>query len=75
MAKQVRGVLKTCSVCQLDRPKPPFVEGKRFIEPPEGPFKGWSIDLAGPFPRDVDGNQYLVVAVDPFSKWVEAEPM
>ena len=57
----------------MDNPKPPFIEEKRLIEPPQGPFKGWSFDLAGPFPRDVDGNQYLVVAVDPFSKWVEAK--
>ena len=38
MAKQVRGVLKSCTICQMDNPKTPFVEGKRFIEPPKGPF-------------------------------------
>ena len=68
-------MLKKCLICQIDRPRVPPLEQTRFIEPPEGPFKGWSLDLAGPFPRDIDGNQYLVVAVDPFSKWVEAEPM
>ena len=35
------------------------------------PFIGWSINTAGPFPRDEDGNCYLLIAVDPFSKWVE----
>ena len=35
------------------------------------PFIGWSINMAGPFPQDQDGNCYLLVAVDPFSKWVE----
>ena len=30
------------------------------------------MDAAGPFPEDLDGNRYLLVAVDPFSKWVEA---
>ena len=38
------------------------------------PFAGWSIDAAGPFPLDEEGNRYLLVAVDPFSKWVEAVP-
>ena len=75
LANQVRGVLKNCQICQLDNPRVPPLEKTRFIEPPQGPFKGWSLDLAGPFPRDIDGNQYLVVAVDTFSKWVEAEPM
>ena len=28
----------------------------------------------GPFPEDEEGNRYLLVAVDPFSKWVEAIP-
>lgn len=27
------------------------------------------------FPRDHDGNRFLFVAVDPFSKWVEAMPI
>ena len=26
----------------------------------------------GPFPKDRDSNCFLLVAVDPFSKWVEA---
>ena len=29
----------------------------------------------GPFPKDADGNLFLLVAVDPFSKWVEARPV
>ncbi len=71
----MRKQLKRCPVCQIDKPQQPFVEKKKLIEPPKGPFMGWSIDLAGPFPKDADGNQYLIVAVDPFSKWVEAEPI
>jgi hypothetical protein len=39
------------------------------------PGRGWSIDLAGPFPKDADGNCYLAVAVDCMSKWVEAKPI
>ena len=31
------------------------------------------MDLAGPFPEDDDGNRFLVIAVDPFSKWVEVQ--
>lgn len=35
------------------------------------PERGWSIDLAGPFPLDEDSNMYLAVAVDCLTKWVE----
>ncbi|XP_071699456.1 uncharacterized protein [Rutidosis leptorrhynchoides] len=35
------------------------------------PFYKWAIDLVGPFP---DG-KHLVVAIDFFTKWVEAKPL
>ena len=44
----------------------------KFIEKGEAPFQGWALDSAGPFPLDADGNRYLIAAIDPFSKWVEA---
>ena len=34
-------------------------------------FDVWGIDLMGPFPNSF-GNQYILVAVDYVSKWVEA---
>ena len=35
------------------------------------PFIKWSINAVGPFLWDKDENYYLLVAVYPFSKWVE----
>ena len=46
-------------------------EELRWMDKGGAPFVGWSIDTVGPFPQDEDGNCYLLVAVDPFSKWVE----
>jgi len=42
---------------------------------PPLPGRGWSIDLAGPFPRDEDGNKYIAVAMDCLTKWVEVRPL
>jgi len=36
-------------------------------------FDVWGIDFVGPFPSSF-GNQYILVAVDYVSKWVEAIP-
>ncbi|CAL1359954.1 unnamed protein product [Linum trigynum] len=39
------------------------------------PFSQWGMDLRGPFPKAPGQMKYLIVAVDYFSKWVEAEPL
>ena len=36
------------------------------------PFERIAIDFAGPFPVTDDGNRYIMVVVDYFTKWVEA---
>ena len=39
-------------------------------------FTHWSIDFAGPFPKDAEtGCQYVILAVDWVTKWAEAEPV
>ena len=37
------------------------------------PFAVWGLDMVGPFKRSKDKKTYLLVAVDKFTKWVEAE--
>ncbi|XP_012856960.1 PREDICTED: uncharacterized protein LOC105976225 [Erythranthe guttata] len=39
------------------------------------PFAQWGVDLVGPFPPATGGRKFLIVAVDYFTKWVEAEPL
>ncbi|GKV12104.1 hypothetical protein SLEP1_g23299, partial [Rubroshorea leprosula] len=39
------------------------------------PFAQWGIDLLGPFVKAVGGATHLVVAIDYFTKWVEAKPL
>ena len=33
------------------------------------------MDLLGPFPQATKQRKYLIVAVDYFTKWIEAEPL
>jgi hypothetical protein len=37
------------------------------------PFAVWGMDAIGKFPRPVGGYEYLLVAIDKFSKRVEVE--
>ncbi|KAK1565186.1 hypothetical protein Q3G72_020691 [Acer saccharum] len=39
------------------------------------PFAIWAIDLIGPMPAAVGGAKHVIVVVDYFTKWVEAEPL
>ncbi|KAL2235265.1 UNVERIFIED_CONTAM: hypothetical protein Sindi_1258700 [Sesamum indicum] len=39
----------------------------------ECPFVQWGIDIVGPFPPAQGQKKFLIVAVEYFSKWVEAE--
>ena len=75
MHLDVADCVRRCATCQKERPPPPPREELRWIAKGTAPFCGWSIDAAGPFPSDADGHRYLLVAVDPFSKWVEATPV
>ncbi|KAL5539705.1 hypothetical protein UlMin_045788 [Ulmus minor] len=39
------------------------------------PFAKWGIDLIGPLPTAREQLKYAVVAIDYYTKWVEAEPL
>ncbi len=75
MHMDVADCVRRCSTCQKEKPMRAPLEELRWIDKGSVPFAGWSIDAAGPFPANDDGNRYLLVAVDPFSKWVEAAPV
>ena len=38
-------------------------------------FAVWGLDMVGPFKRSNDKKTHLLVVVDKFTKWVEAEPV
>ncbi|KAL0439920.1 UNVERIFIED_CONTAM: hypothetical protein Slati_2475000 [Sesamum latifolium] len=39
------------------------------------PFMQWGMDIVGPFPLAAGQRKFLLVAIDYFTKWVEAEPL
>ncbi|XP_075499078.1 uncharacterized protein LOC142537448 [Primulina tabacum] len=39
------------------------------------PFVQWGMDIVGPFPIASGQRKFILVAVDYFTKWVEAEPL
>nr|XP_023899446.1 uncharacterized protein LOC112011304 [Quercus suber] len=39
------------------------------------PFAQWGLDIIGPFPRATGGRKFVLVAIDYFTKWAEAEAL
>jgi hypothetical protein len=39
------------------------------------PFAMWGLDLLGPFKKMLGGSTHLLVAVDKFTKQIEARPL
>ena len=39
------------------------------------PFVQWGLDILGPFPRATGNQRFVLVSVDYFTKWAEAEAL
>ena len=50
------------------------LEGLHSLDNP-WPFCKWGIDLVGLFPQATSQHKFQIVAVDYFTKWIEAEPL
>ena len=64
-----------CKQCQLhaDWHKAPPKKLKSIYSP--WPFHTWGIDILGPFPLAIKQMKYLIIAIEYFTKWIEAEPV
>jgi len=63
-----------CKQCQkhADWHKEPPEELRSIYSP--WPFHTWGIDILDPFPLVIRMMKYLIVAIEYFTKWIEAEP-
>jgi len=75
MQKDVVEYMHRCEQCQKHAP---------LIHQPVGhlnpinspwPFTQWGLDILGPFPWATGNRKFVLVAVDYFTKWAEAEAL
>ncbi|CAM4684497.1 unnamed protein product [Lepidochelys kempii] len=71
----VQQYCENCLACAQANPTPSKRNAPLKSQVYKGPWMALQIDFVGPLPRTQRGNQYLLVIVDPFSKWVEAFPL
>jgi hypothetical protein len=61
-----------CKKCARDQKQPSSLT--QLIQP-TWPLQRWGLDLLGPLPPAQGNLKYVVVAVEYFSKWIEAKPL
>ncbi|GJX98810.1 reverse transcriptase domain-containing protein [Tanacetum coccineum] len=75
MHRDARDMIRACNDCQIHRPVPR--NPQQPLTPITAPwsFYKWGIDIAGPFPEGAGKVKFLIVAMDYFTKWIEAKAM
>jgi hypothetical protein len=70
-----RSYVRACDKCQryAELHHSPGEPLKTVMSP--WPFYMWGVDILGPFPASQGQVKFLLVAVDYFTKWIEAEPV
>ncbi|KAL0445162.1 UNVERIFIED_CONTAM: hypothetical protein Slati_2238900 [Sesamum latifolium] len=75
MKQDAKHLVSKCERCQkhsslIHQPAEPLTT---MLSP--CPFTQWGMDIVGPFPVASGQRKFLLVAIDYFTKWVEAEPL
>ncbi|GJR56642.1 reverse transcriptase domain-containing protein [Tanacetum coccineum] len=75
MHEDAKKEIQKCDSCQihslvLKLPKTPMTS----IMAP-WPFYQWDMDIVGPIPQAAGKVKFLIVAIDYFTKWIEAKPL
>nr|GEY91126.1 hypothetical protein [Tanacetum cinerariifolium] len=73
MHKDARDMIRKCSDCQVHRPVVRHPQQSLTLITAPWSFYKWGIDIAGPFPEGPGKVKFLIVAMDYFTKWIEAK--
>nr|GEW97108.1 reverse transcriptase domain-containing protein [Tanacetum cinerariifolium] len=71
--KDARDMIRRCNNCQIHRPVTRHPQHPLTPITAPWPFYKWGIDIAGPFPEGPGKVKFLIVAMDYFTKWIEAK--
>ena len=69
--EHVREYIRNCPCCQkMSQLRTPILT-QRFTTSSYTPMERIQVDTMGPFQEDKDGNKYIVVIIDGFTRWTE----
>jgi hypothetical protein len=70
-----KDIVRKCDGCQRFARQAHVPAQELRMIPITWPFAVWGLDMVGPFKASSDKKTHLLVAVDKFTKWIEAEPI
>ena len=73
--EDAKEIVKSCRGCQVLSSKQHLPASALKTIPLTWPFAVWGLDMVGPFKTASGGLTHLLVAVDKFTKWIEAKPI
>nr|GEX29193.1 reverse transcriptase domain-containing protein [Tanacetum cinerariifolium] len=73
MHRDAHDIIRKCNDCQVHRPVTRYPQQHLTPITAPWPFYKWGIDIAGPFPEGPGKVKFLIVAMDYFTKWIEAK--
>ena len=68
-------LVRLCNGCQRFATQKHTPASALKMIPITWPFAVWGLDMVGPLKRSSGGMTHLLVAVDKFTKWIEAKPI
>ena len=71
MSVDIKDWLKTCDVCQKVKPGPGKGRYALIQEQAGAALERCAMDFSGPWPASREGNQYILVVQDYYTKWLE----
>lgn len=72
MSSDIKRWCKECDICARAKAGPGFGKSPLQQSITGAPLDRVGIDIVGPLPRTSNGNEYIIVLCDYFSKWTEA---
>jgi hypothetical protein len=75
VSRDVRAYVKDCLVCATTKRGPIQPGAPHHAYNPERPWQTIAVDYMGPYESTAEGNKYILVVTDLFTRWVEAFPV
>lgn len=75
MQESAKAMLRACHKCQIHDNDHHVPQNEYHSMSSPVPFAQWGMELLGPFLKAKEGKEYLVVAVNYFTRWIEVKAL